>query len=208
MRTLKFTKSLLLKTKLRGSGNILIIATAGLFMLLLMLSYLYRFQLMTLNRQVIDESLTSAMLGAEVVDLSRYAEDENIVLVDNTRDIFIELIKANLCLSDNWEINRPGLTGEVKVEDFRVYNKISTSTGHYIQEIVKSTAGSYTIDHAEGEVVKVKTTDGDKVITDTSLYVKISFMVNTIGYAENTAYKNEPRYKRYALSRLVSVEIN
>lgn len=208
MRTLKFTRSQLLKNKVNGSGNILIMATAGIFLLLILLSYLYRFQLMTLNRQVIDESLTSAMLGAEVVDLSRYAEDENIIIVDNTRDIFVELLKANLGLNDSWEIDRPGLTGEVKVEDFRVYNKISTDTGYYIQEIIKSTAGSYTINYAEGEAVKIKTTDGDKIVTDTSLYVKISFMVNTLGYAENTRYKNEPRYKRYALSRLVSVEIN
>lgn len=192
--------------KVEASGSILIFSTVVMLMFFILQSYLVRAQIFTFNRQLIDSSLTAAMLGAEVIKLNEFADTGDVIFVDNTKDIFSDILKYNLGTDSNFRLTREGITDNIIIEEYIVYNKIKTSTGYYIQEIRDNNNGKHTINHSEGEVIKVATTDGEKIITEASLYARISFVINVGGYREGGDNSKSSMYKRLALSRLTSVK--
>ena len=203
-----------------GFAGVMLIGLMVLIMMIFCTDFLYRKNLVEINYEYVDDSLTSALLAAAVINLKEYGRGGSVIIQEgesadssdaffaNSERIFSECLKFNLKLdeSDNFE-NRDGFDGGIIVSEYRVYNYILTNDGFRIVMFRKVGDNIFVTEYAENEPVMVSTTDGVHEIDATSIYADIEFTIITpekswkaFGFAAN----EDDKIKCH-LRRLISV---
>lgn len=191
-------------TKVTAAGQMLILGLFFIMLIFIVIAFMIRYRVLEHNAKYIDTALSSSLLAGATIDIAEYANNENIVVSNDSYEKFVSCLKHNMGLSDSFEIDKNYLSGVVKVERYITYSVIYTTTGYYIRETQIINGSTTVINHAEGEVIRVETTDGEKIVTEASVFGEISFEFKSSG--EFSWSPNSGGKQRYKLSRLVTIK--
>ena len=215
---LEFIRFRLLRTKKSGVA-LIPMALVMLVLLIVLLNYVYRINVLQYNYEDIDTALTDSLLAAAVVNLDELGESGTVMIQEdavfpspsdsyflNSYGIFLKCLKINLALDDGFNVTKErGIKGQVKVREYRIYNYIETDEGFYITETGITGGNGYSVTHGINEAVYVKANDGTVEITETSVYAKIEFRLVLSGKVPWTELGDDAYEKDVTLTRLIAV---
>ncbi len=198
--------------KKNANGGVFPMAFAFILLTAVLVVFIFKKGMLEYSYSYINNALTQALLSACIINLNEYADNGTIVIqesdaasdadtyVNNSYKLFQECLRQNLELDYGWNsTSKEILKDKVIVEEFRIYNVVMSAEGQQITEYVIGKNGSRCIVHPVGADVSVDVTDGVKIIEETSIYAKISFVLDFIKRVE----QND---QRYYLSRLCAVK--
>lgn len=203
-----------------GNGSLFPLGLMFILVTIILVAYIYRRNLIEFNYNNINNALTSSLLGGCVPNLFEYAESGNLIIQDSltpsvddgyflhSMALFEECLKCNLDLDDGFNIlSDRGIKGTVHIEEYRVFNVIKDGTQMAVIELAMVNGNIYVIQYPAGEAVSIQTTDGVKEVLETSVYARISFTLEIMGYSSwmDDSITEDMMEGTYSLSRLVGV---
>lgn len=149
-----------------------------LILVIVMILYVFRMELLAAVRRQSEDSLVSANLAAAVIDMELY-DEESAAVISDAGDAYAHYLKAlreNLELGDDMmPENSYLIRSGVAVECFEIYNvfeddveKLSVADGGICERAV-----------FEGGRGKIKTPNG-KIVEYTTVYSRIGFEIEAV----------------------------
>lgn len=218
--SLRYIKNLLPNIRTKKYGMALLPICTVMIVFLMMLSvFMYRRQLIQINFEKIETSLTDALLAGGVINSSYYGRTGKVMIQEgdepsagdsffnNSYRLFSECLKANLRLNDGYEAEGDnGIIGTVKIIEYRVYNYIESEDGFFITEIGLNNGQAYSMRYNLNENVYVNANDSLVEIKETSVYAKIGFRFRLASRTAWLAAMPEDLFEKdYTLTRLISI---
>ncbi len=102
----------------------LVICFFFLIVIILCLSFTLKSKMISLTKNNLDDGLSLSTLAAVIIDLEEYASNGNVILKEDSYDIFIETLKTNLKLDVNLDSINPIYYKSVNVKKFIIYNVV------------------------------------------------------------------------------------
>ena len=216
----EFIRSLRLNISRKKDGTALLpLAVMMIVFLILLSNFMYRRNLIQINYEKIDTSLTDALLGGGVVNYSELGRTGQVMIqaggdpsvtdyyFSNSYRAFTECLKANLRLDDGYNATADnGIIGAVHISGYRVYNYKEAADGFYITEIGIDNGRSYAIRHNLNEPVYVNANDSLIEIRETSVYGQIQFRFRLATRASWLSGMPDECFENdYTLTRLISI---
>ena len=188
-------------------------------LLLVILNYIYRINVIQYNYEDIDTALTDSLLAAAVVNLDELGESGTAVSQEDmflpspsdpyflkSYGIFLKCLKLNLSLDDGFNVTRQrGMKGQVRIKEYKIFNYIETDDGFFITEIGIAGGNGYSVTHGINEAVYIKANDGIVEITETSVYAQIEFRLVITGRMPWIELKDDEYERDYTLTRLIGI---
>lgn len=215
---LKFITKVRRNTK-RASASMLPVALMFILMMVVLTNYIYRRQMLQYNYESVENSLVDALLASSVVNLVELNKNGNIVIdtattgvstkscFDNSYDIFRDVLKSNLHLSDTWQFDGVrDFKGELHINEFSVYNVYKVPNGFQVVKVTKADTGMTSYVYPVNQKVYVYANGVDKEITQTSVFAQITFdvhLMNRISWMESLT--DDMMTGTYSLRRLVAI---
>lgn len=218
---LKFMQNLRQSIKgRRKPGNALFpLVTVLLVFTFLLFEFVYRRNLLQINYEEIDNSLTDALLAGAVINYFEYGSSGKVMIQEGEEpspadryftgsyEKFRECLKVNLDLDDSFMALSPGgINGEVYIREYRVYNYIEDGDNFFITETGFSNGNGYAVRYGLNEPVYVRANDGTIEITETSVYARIEFTLQLAGYMSWLDDLPQEYFRNdYCLTRLIGI---
>lgn len=205
---LEFIRSLRRRTDRTKAGSAALLPLAMLLVVFMCFFIVYTFRRSALEYcyEQTDSNLTYALLAAAIINLDEYVRSGNLIIADSAEPAvgdaafansylrFLDCLKSNLGLDAAMHsVKGQGLTGEVEVNAYRIYNYVADGSGWHITECGIRNGQHYTLRYPDNVAVYVEANDGVVRVTETSVYARISFSLEGLG--------------AYSLTRLVAVTV-
>lgn len=146
-----------------------------LMLVIVMLLYVFRMELLAAVRRQSEDSLVAANLAAAVIDMERY-DEENAAVISEAEDAYMRYLKAlreNLELGDDMVPENSNLIRSgVSVECFEIYNVF----GEDVEKLSMSDGSICGRAMFEGGRGNVRTPNG-KAVEYTTVYSRIGFEI-------------------------------
>ena len=210
---------LMFNKKKDGIALLPMVAVVMVFLVLLS-NFMYRRELIQINYEKIDTSLTDALLAGGVINYSAFGRTGQVMIQEegddpsamdyyfaNSYRLFTECLKASLRLDDGYNATADiGIIGAVSIKGYRVYNYFEDENGFYITEIGLDNGRGYAIRHSLNEPVYVNASDSVIEIKETSVYGQIGFRFR-LASQPLWLQGMPPEYFEddYTLTRLISI---
>ena len=218
---LKYIRSQPRSIKRKPALAILPMVIVAVLMMMVFTNYGIRINALNYTYESIENALVAALFSGAVYNPVILAETGCIVILESEKDIsdaqsvmpdtvydnsyriFNECLKINLKLKDDYTMTSGNISGPIKIEEYRVYNYITYENGYYVLEVGSNDAGNYVVRHPDNTPVYVQANSGSVEIKETSVYGRISFMMQPAG---NSVLGVDSPEDRYVLTRLVAAK--
>lgn len=207
------------ENKKAASGALLPIVVMALIFVIILVTHMFRVNLLQVNYENIDSCLTEALLAGGIVNYHEYGKTGKVMIQSteepspsdyyflNSYSKFLDCLKTNLALDDGFNVSTDqGVKGKIEVVEYRVYSYISDGDDFFIAEAGLTEGTGYAVKHGVNEKVYVQANDSTVEITETSVYAKIRFTLHLMGYIDwMQGVAPSDVDKEYTLTRLIGV---
>lgn len=215
----KYTRNRQRSIKRKPAFAMLPMIIVAVLMMMVFINYGLRINALNYTYESIENALVAALFSGAVYNPGILADTGCIVIMESNKNlsqaqdiipdtvyensyrIFKECLKADLGLADDFTMPGGAVSGPVKIEEYRVYNYIIDENGYHVLEVGSSGEGNYAVRHPDNTPVYVQANSGSVEIKETSVYGKISFIMQPAGGSVLGADSPEDRY---VLTRLVA----
>lgn len=172
----------------KRAGNLSISLPVVLIMLMaILITYQVRMNGIKIIKTLAEDSITGANLACLVIDKDTYGASHHMIIKneDEAYDIYCKVLRSNMKLDDsNFPSSDLVIKGPVTIHRFIIYNVIDER----ITATEISLEGGKTVQVIDGQRGSMQTPDGT-VITSTTVYSKIGFMLRGFMNSESYVYK-------------------